>query len=80
MTKRFIVVAGNIGSGKTSITERIGARLGRRTAFESVADNPYLPEFYAYMRRVVLSPAGLLPGPSCRAAPGPGERGRFGDP
>ena len=49
MTKRFIVVAGNIGSGKTSITERIGARLGWRTAFESVADNPYLPEFYADM-------------------------------
>ena len=51
MTKRFIVVAGNIGSGKTSITERIGARLGWRTAFESVADNPYLPDFYADMRQ-----------------------------
>lgn len=51
MTKRFIVVAGNIGSGKTSITERIGARLGWRTAFESVADNPYLTEFYADMRQ-----------------------------
>ena len=51
MTKRFIVVAGNIGSGKTSITERIGARLGWRTAFESVADNPYLAEFYADMRQ-----------------------------
>ena len=51
MTKRFIVVAGNIGSGKTSITERIGVRLGWRTAFESVANNPYLPEFYADMRQ-----------------------------
>jgi len=51
MTKRFIVVAGNIGTGKTSITERIGARLGWRTAFESVADNPYLAEFYADMRQ-----------------------------
>jgi deoxyadenosine/deoxycytidine kinase len=51
VTKRFIVVAGNIGSGKTSITERIGARLGWRTAFESVSDNPYLPEFYADMRQ-----------------------------
>ncbi len=50
MTKRFVVVAGNIGSGKTSITERIGARLGWHTAFESVADNPYLAEFYADMR------------------------------
>lgn len=51
MTKRFVVVAGNIGSGKTSITDRIGARLGWRTAFESVADNPYLAEFYADMRQ-----------------------------
>ncbi len=51
MTKRFIVVAGNIGTGKTSVTERIGARLGWRTAFESVADNPYLAQFYADMRQ-----------------------------
>jgi deoxyadenosine/deoxycytidine kinase len=51
MTKHFILVAGNIGSGKTSLTERIGARLGWRTAFESVSDNPYLAEFYADMRQ-----------------------------
>lgn len=50
MTKRTIVVAGNIGSGKTSLTERIGARLGWKTAFESVADNPYLPDFYKDMK------------------------------
>lgn len=51
MPKRMILVAGNIGSGKTSLTERIGARLGWRTAYESVADNPYLPDFYADMRQ-----------------------------
>jgi deoxyadenosine/deoxycytidine kinase len=51
MTKRFALVAGNIGTGKTSLTERIGGRLGWRTAFESVADNPYLAEFYADMRQ-----------------------------
>ena len=50
MVKRLIVVAGNIGAGKTSLTERIGARLGWKTAFESVSDNPYLPDFYADMR------------------------------
>jgi deoxyadenosine/deoxycytidine kinase len=49
MTKRIIVLAGNIGTGKTSLTERLGARLGWLTAFESVADNPYLPDFYADM-------------------------------
>ena len=51
MTKRFILVAGNIASGKTSLTERLGARLGWHTAFESVADNPYLADFYADMRQ-----------------------------
>jgi deoxyadenosine/deoxycytidine kinase len=51
MTKKLILVAGNIGSGKTSLTERIGQNLGWRTAYESVADNPYLPNFYADMRK-----------------------------
>ncbi len=50
MAKRLILVAGNIGSGKTSLTERIGERLGWHTAYESVVDNPYLPDFYACMK------------------------------
>jgi deoxyadenosine/deoxycytidine kinase len=50
MPKRMIVLAGNIGAGKTSLTERIGKRLGWKTAFESVADNPYLPDFYKDMK------------------------------
>ncbi len=50
MIKRLILVAGNIGSGKTSLTERLGERLGWHTAYESVSDNPYLPDFYADMR------------------------------
>jgi deoxyadenosine/deoxycytidine kinase len=50
MQKRLILVAGNIGSGKTSLTERIGEKLGWKTAYESVADNPYLPDFYANMK------------------------------
>ena len=49
MTKRFILVAGNIGSGKTSLTQQVGERLGYRTAFESVSDNPYLADFYGNM-------------------------------
>ena len=48
-TKRFVLVAGNIGSGKTSLTERLGQRLGWKTAYESVMDNPYLADFYADM-------------------------------
>lgn len=50
MVKRLILVAGNIGSGKTSLTERLGQRLGWHTAYESVSDNPYLPDFYADMK------------------------------
>jgi deoxyadenosine/deoxycytidine kinase len=46
MIKRTILLAGNIGTGKTSLTERLGTRLGWQSAFESVADNPYLPDFY----------------------------------
>ena len=49
MTKRFVLVAGNIGSGKTSLTERLGERLGWITGFESVQDNPYLADFYQDM-------------------------------
>ncbi len=51
MTNRLILVAGNIGTGKTSLTERVGARLGWETSFESVEDNPYLPDFYRNMRQ-----------------------------
>lgn len=50
MAKRLILMAGNIGVGKTSLTERIGERLGWTSAYESVADNPYLPDFYEDMR------------------------------
>jgi len=49
MAKHLILVAGNIGAGKTALTERIGARLGWWTGFESVADNPYLSDFYGDM-------------------------------
>ena len=49
MAKHFVLVAGNIGTGKTSLTERLGERLGWETAYESVVDNPYLSDFYADM-------------------------------
>lgn len=51
MKPRLVLVAGNIGAGKTTITERLGERLGWETGYESVADNPYLSEFYGDMKR-----------------------------
>ena len=49
MAKHLVLVAGNIGVGKTTLTERIGARLGWWTGYKSVADNPYLSDFYSDM-------------------------------
>jgi deoxyadenosine/deoxycytidine kinase len=49
MAGKLVLVAGNIGTGKTSLTERLGDRLGWKTAYESVIDNPYLGDFYRSM-------------------------------
>ncbi len=50
MAKHLVLVAGNIGAGKTSLAERLSDRLGWEVAYESVDDNPYLSDFYADMR------------------------------
>ncbi len=50
MAKHFVLVSGNIGAGKTSLTQKLGEQLGWETAFESVDDNPYLSDFYADMQ------------------------------
>lgn len=47
----FVVVAGNIGSGKTTLTKKLSERLGWKPHFESVQDNPYLADFYQDMAR-----------------------------
>jgi deoxyadenosine/deoxycytidine kinase len=47
----FVAVAGNIGAGKSSLTRLLSERFGWKPYFESVDDNPYLPDFYADMRR-----------------------------
>jgi len=49
MAGKLVLVAGNIGTGKTSLAERLGDRLGWKTAYESVIDNPYLGDFYKDM-------------------------------
>ncbi len=49
--KVFVAVAGNIGSGKSSLTKLLSSHFGWRPYFESVEDNPYLSDFYGNMRR-----------------------------
>jgi deoxyadenosine/deoxycytidine kinase len=50
MTKHLVVVAGNLGAGKSEFVERVGSRLKWNKVHESVIDNPYLADFYADMR------------------------------
>ena len=54
----LLAVAGNIGSGKTTLTRRLSERLGWVALFESTDDNPYLADFYGDMGRWAL-PAQL---------------------
>jgi deoxyadenosine/deoxycytidine kinase len=46
-----IAVAGNIGSGKTTLTKLLAKNYKWEPHFESVDDNPYLNDFYADMQR-----------------------------
>jgi deoxyadenosine/deoxycytidine kinase len=49
--KYFVSVAGNIGSGKSSLTKMAAAKMGWVPYFESVQNNPYLKDFYHDMKR-----------------------------
>ena len=47
----FVAVAGNIGSGKSSLTQLLSDHYGWKPFFESVDNNPYLSDFYKDMFR-----------------------------
>lgn len=47
----FVAVAGNIGAGKSSLTELVAKHFNWKSYYESVDDNPYLSDFYDDMRR-----------------------------
>ncbi len=49
MVKRFVVVAGNIGVGKSTLVDLLGKRLECTPYYEPVTENPYLPDFYEDM-------------------------------
>ena len=46
-----LAVSGNIGSGKTTLTEKLAKHYGWKAEFEALDDNPYLPDFYEDMKR-----------------------------
>ena len=49
--KKFIVVAGNIGVGKSTLVGLLSQQLGWQPFFEPVTENPYLADFYSDMPR-----------------------------
>jgi deoxyadenosine/deoxycytidine kinase len=50
-TLKHIAISGNIGSGKTSLAEKLSKHYGWSPLYESVDTNPYLKDFYNDMTR-----------------------------
>ena len=46
-----IAIAGNIGSGKTTLTRMLAKHYGWEVRYEKVVDNPYLSDYYKDIRR-----------------------------
>lgn len=49
--KKFIAISGNIGVGKTTLTEKLAQSLGYKAYLEPVTENPYLKDFYLEMKK-----------------------------
>ena len=48
--RKYIAIAGNIGAGKTELTEFLCSRYGLTPFYEPNDQNPYLADFYADMK------------------------------
>ncbi|MBN2219629.1 MAG: deoxynucleoside kinase [Kosmotogaceae bacterium] len=48
---KIIVLAGNVGAGKSTVASAIAEGLGFNIHFESVSDNPFLEDFYYDQKR-----------------------------
>lgn len=46
-----IAIVGNIGAGKTTLTQLLADHLKWEPQYEAVDDNPYLEDFYSDMKR-----------------------------
>jgi deoxyadenosine/deoxycytidine kinase len=51
MSYNFIVIEGNIGAGKTTLTKKIAEDYNAKIILEQFADNPFLPKFYKNQER-----------------------------
>lgn len=49
--KTYVVIAGNIGAGKSTLVRMMCDQLGWDPYYEPVAENPYLADFYRDMKR-----------------------------
>jgi deoxyadenosine/deoxycytidine kinase len=49
--RKSIAIAGNMGSGKSTMVEFLSRTYGVQPFYEPNDDNPYLPDFYRNMRR-----------------------------
>jgi deoxyadenosine/deoxycytidine kinase len=50
-TIKYIAIAGNIGAGKTTLTEMLAKNFGWDVHYENTENNPYLSDFYLDMKR-----------------------------
>ena len=48
---KHVAIAGNIGAGKTTLTEMLGRHFGWEVHYENTESNPYLSDFYLDMKR-----------------------------
>ena len=51
----YIVIEGNIGTGKTSLATRISQDFDTRLVLERFAENPFLPLFYKHQSRYAFA-------------------------
>ncbi|AEV16695.1 MAG: deoxynucleoside kinase [Thermus sp.] len=45
----YLAIAGNIGSGKSTLTALLAETFGLKPVYEAVSENPYLEDFYREM-------------------------------
>ncbi|MBN1990886.1 MAG: deoxynucleoside kinase [Bacteroidales bacterium] len=51
MALRYLVIEGNIGAGKTTLSRMLAEKFNAKLVLEQFADNPFLPKFYKNQER-----------------------------